>query len=133
MDDLRLEHLKMIQAVIARMAQNSFLIKGWSVTLVTAVMAITLRDSDRGLAFLALYPALAFWGLDAFYMRQERLFRALYDSVRASGSDSIVTFSFATNELDTTVPSWERTLFARTVLPLHGTVVFLVLVLTLVR
>jgi hypothetical protein len=128
MDDYRLEHLKMIQIVIARMAQNSFFAKGWSVTLVTAVMALTLRDSNKGLVFLALYPAITFWGLDAYYLRQERLFRKLYDSVKASGAHSAPAFSMDTNQFDEEVQPWWRTLFALTVVALHGMVVLLVAV-----
>ncbi len=126
MGDHRLEHLKMIQSVIARMAQNSFLVKGWSVTLVTAVMALTLRDSNKGFVLLALYPALVFWGLDAYYLRQERLFRELYDTVRGSATDSAAAFSMDTSQFDRVVPSWWSTLFALTVVALHGMVVFLV-------
>lgn len=128
MDDYRLEHLKMIQSVIARMAQNSFLVKGWSVTLVTAVMALTLPNSNKGFALLALFPAIVFWGLDAYYLRQERLFRRLYDSVRASAADPAAAFSMDTSQIDETVHPWLRTLFASTVLPLYGTVLLLVVI-----
>lgn len=46
MEEARLEHLKMIQTVITRMAQNSFLLKGWSVTLVSAMITLTLSNAD---------------------------------------------------------------------------------------
>lgn len=116
----------MIQAVIARMAQSSFLIKGWSVTLVTAVVALTLRDSNRSLVLLALYPAIVFWGLDAYYLRQERLFRRLYDSVRTSAVEPTAAFSMDRSRVAGGVRSWWATLFAPTILPLHGMVVLLV-------
>src|SRR2546428_555807 len=61
-DYSRLEHLKMVQGAIGRMAQNSFVLKGWSVTLVTAMMALAVSDKNRGYAALALFPALARWG-----------------------------------------------------------------------
>jgi hypothetical protein len=32
----KIKHLEMIQAVISRLANNSFLLKGWSITLVSA-------------------------------------------------------------------------------------------------
>ncbi|MEN9503463.1 MAG: hypothetical protein RI964_2748 [Pseudomonadota bacterium] len=35
----RLKHLEMLQQVITRMASNSFLIKGWSITLISALLA----------------------------------------------------------------------------------------------
>jgi len=37
MDEDQRKHLELIQAVITRMAGNSFLIRGWSVTLVSAL------------------------------------------------------------------------------------------------
>ena len=45
--DRQLTHLQMIQAVITRMAGNSFLIKGWSVTLVAALFALAAADTER--------------------------------------------------------------------------------------
>ena len=91
----RIEHLKMIQAVITRMAQNSFLIKGWTVTLVAALFALAANDSNPALVVIALVPTVGFWLLDAFFLRQERLFRALYDSVR--GASGTVDFSMKTD------------------------------------
>jgi hypothetical protein len=78
--DLRLRHLDMIQAVVARQAQNSFAVRGWSVTVVSAVFAIavTQDDAPRATVLVALAPTLIFWGLDAYYLWQERLFRGLY-------------------------------------------------------
>ena len=34
----KIKHLEMIQAVIVRMGNNSFLLKGWSVTLISAYL-----------------------------------------------------------------------------------------------
>jgi hypothetical protein len=125
MDKSQIEHLKMIQAIIGRMAQTSFLIKGWSVTLVTAMMALALSEKDKGYALLALFPALAFWGLDAFYLRQERLFRSLYERA-CTPSHELSPFCLSTALVRSQTPSWLRTLFAPTILAMHGIVIFLV-------
>lgn len=45
-DDLP-DHLEMIQAVIERHARNSFLLKGWSLTLVAAVFLLAVRGGVR--------------------------------------------------------------------------------------
>ena len=42
----KIAYLQMIQAVIARMAGNSFLIKGWSVTLVAALFALAAANTN---------------------------------------------------------------------------------------
>ena len=83
--DRQLTHLQMIQAVITRMAGNSFLIKGWSVTLVAALFALAAADTNEFFVYLAYFPAFMFWALDAYFLRQERLFRKVYDHVRELG------------------------------------------------
>ena len=35
--DRKMKHLEMIQGVISRMANNSFMLKGWAVTLVAGI------------------------------------------------------------------------------------------------
>ncbi|GFJ94387.1 hypothetical protein [Phytohabitans rumicis] len=81
-EELRLRHLDHIQGIITRLAQNSFTVRGWSVSLVSVVLAVlSTQDSSAGLAPIALVPALVFWGLDAYYLRGERLYRQLYRAV----------------------------------------------------
>ena len=82
MADKREAHLAMIQGVINRLAQNSFLLKGWSVLLVSALLAVAASSSEDWILPVAFLPTAAFWGLDGYYLRQERLFRRLYDHAR---------------------------------------------------
>lgn len=77
-----IKHLEMIQAIINRMAANSFLLKGWSPTVAAALMAFALDNMNRWLAAMALLPLVGFWALDAYYLRRERLYRRLHDHVR---------------------------------------------------
>src|SRR4051812_26441753 len=83
--------MEMIQAVVSRLAGNSFLIKGWALTLTGAFLGFAVNKDDSGLAAAALVPILVFWALDTYYLRAERLFRALYDRVRSS-ADAIDPF-----------------------------------------
>ncbi len=76
------KHLEFIQSVISRMAANTFLLKGWSVTLVSALFALSAVDRTRAFFIIAYLPVLVFWSLDAYYLSLERQFRALFDSVR---------------------------------------------------
>ena len=76
------KHLEMIQGVINRLSTNSFLLKGWSVVLVSALFALSAGDSNPAFIFLAYIPALVFWGLDGYFLWEERKFRKLYDRVR---------------------------------------------------
>lgn len=85
-DEDKRKHLDLLQSAIARMAGNSFLLKGWSVTLSTAVIGLSAKESTPELALLALLPILAFWGLDAYYLGLERRFRDLFRGAIAAGS-----------------------------------------------
>lgn len=78
----QIEHLKMIQGIITRMASNSFSLKGWAVTLVAAIFALTWANISRNFLLIALIPIFAFWALDAYYLNLERKNRKLYDKVR---------------------------------------------------
>ncbi len=55
------KHLEFIQTTINRMANNSFLIKGWTVTVVAALFAISIKDSKKAYICIAYFPVLAFW------------------------------------------------------------------------
>lgn len=82
MMDNKVNHLEMIQGVISRMASNSFALKGWAVTLVAGIFALSSKDADKRYFLVAYIPIIVFWGLDAYYLLQERLYRALYNKVR---------------------------------------------------
>ena len=81
-EDVRRECLfkevKVIQGVIERMARNSFMIKGWTVTLVVGTLILKGAWYQ---AMIAYIPLLAFWALDAYFLWQERLYRKLYNWV----------------------------------------------------
>lgn len=118
----KLKHLEMIQAVVSRMASNSFLIKGWCITLVSALLALTLQGVKLEYVLVSFLPVLMFWFLDAYFLRQERLFRKLYDKIRVTPENSI-DFSMNTLEFVKDTPSWVRVGFSRTLLLFYGTLV----------
>ncbi|WP_431935676.1 hypothetical protein [Micromonospora sp. RP3T] len=81
-EELRVKHLADIQVTISRLAQNSFTIRGWSVTLVSVIFAVlSSKPTFTAVAWLPLLPALVFWWLDAYYLRLERLYRRHYAQV----------------------------------------------------
>lgn len=85
----KLKHLELVQGVINRMANNSFLLKGWAVTLVAGIFALAGKDTDKLYFLVAYIPVIVFGGLDAYYLLQERLYRSLYDKVRQTDKDKI--------------------------------------------
>lgn len=114
--DRKLAHLQMIQGVITRMAQNSFSLKGWSVTLVSGLLALSTGVSDKtALRLIALLPLAIFWILDGYYLGQERRFRSLYDAVRCTSEDKI---DFAMNR-EGLAGDWISALFSKALLLFH--------------
>lgn len=122
----------MVQAVINRMAQTSFILKGWAITVTTAILAYSIGASNGYLGLIALLPSLMFWGLDSYYLWQERLFRSLYEAVR-SHSDNVPEYSMNTKPCRSSTPNWFRTLFSRTELVFYLSMLGIVLIVSLLK
>lgn len=75
------KHLEFIQNVITRMNTDSFQIKGWSIVIVSALLAVYASTNSNNLFLVSVFPTIVFWFLDAYYLNQERKFRGLYNDV----------------------------------------------------
>ena len=109
------KHLDFIQGVINRMGSNSFALKGWAVTLVAGIFALASKDTDKLYFIVAYIPILVFWGLDSYYLLQERLYRSLYNKVRNTDNDKI-DFDMNTNldEFKTEYNTWANCFISKT-------------------
>jgi hypothetical protein len=88
-------YLDILQAVIARMANNQFTCRAWSVVLGTAVIGYAVaKDGRPAMAILALLPTLSFWIQDAYYLGLEHAFRKRFNDAAAAGATSGL-FDFA--------------------------------------
>ena len=129
----RKAHLAMIQGVVTRLGQNSFLLKGWSVLLVSALLALGAASSEELVVLVAFLPVLAFWGLDGYFLWQERLFRALYDYVREQDDESVnYSMDVGVIRRRESSPIWPTATFSRTLIVFHGVVLITVLLIYLV-
>jgi hypothetical protein len=90
MADDRLKYFDLLQGAISRMAANSFLLKGWSVTLTTAILGLAAKDAKAMIALVALVPVLVLWGLDAYYLALERKFRELWKAAVTATAPTFV-------------------------------------------
>ncbi|MFD3703490.1 hypothetical protein ACFWUP_10110 [Nocardia sp. NPDC058658] len=83
--EYRVKHLEMLQSIITRLSQQSFTVRGWSVTLVSVIFALLGAQSQQRSAviLLALAPTWIFWGLDGYYLGLERRYRRLFAAVAA--------------------------------------------------
>jgi hypothetical protein len=123
--DAKIAHLGFIQGVIDRMGSTSFLLKGWSVTLVAAVFALSSKDADQRFVLLAYFPVIVFWMLDAYFLHRERLFRKLYEKV-AFGLISSEQFVLNTAIVRDEVASVSSVFFSKTLFLFHGFIVGIV-------
>lgn len=125
----RIKHLEFLQTTIARQASHSFAIKGWSLTVAAALYAYTATHLTWWMAVVSLLPPTVFAGLDAYYLRQERLFRALYREVANPVTEVAMfdmnTASFANPSKDPTCRYWGKrgVLRSNTWRLLHGMIV----------
>jgi hypothetical protein len=82
------KELDLIQAIVTRMAANSFQVKAWLIGILSALIAFekdaifAVGDGDKALSikmnlFLFL-PIFCFWYLDAFFLSTEKLYREVY-------------------------------------------------------
>lgn len=123
------EHLDYIQNTINRMSHNSFLIKGWTITFISLLFILAVKDSNYWFLILSLLPLICFWGLDAYYLRQEKLFRELYDAVRRNQVQE--PFTMSTHPFNNQVDNWFMILFSPTIISLYLTITLLNIILQL--
>lgn len=87
MSEEKIKHLEFVQNVVTRMNANSFQIKGWTVTIVSALIAVYASTQNSSFILIGIFPTFIFWFLDAYYLNQERKFRGLYSDI-AGNSES---------------------------------------------
>jgi hypothetical protein len=134
MNEEQVKHLELIVTVISRLARCSFSFKGWAITIVAGIFALASRGHAPWQYLAALIPVLAFWGLDAYYLRDERLFRRLYDAVRTAQPTAWRedAFSMNTRPYRASVQSWWRTCWTRTVVSLYAPMAIVVLAVAVI-
>jgi hypothetical protein len=112
------KHLEMIQAIVARFAGNSFLIKAWTVTIAAGAYGIAVGRLDWRIELIGTLVVACFWGLDCYFLRQERLFRLLYDYVR-SDIRAVPRFAMQTTRFNSRVHR-RAVFFSTTLVTLYG-------------
>jgi hypothetical protein len=105
-DEARIRHLELIQDVISRLGNDGFLVKGWCLTFAGALFGFAFESRNAWLAVVAFIATLAFWWLDAYFLRCERLFRLLY--ARVSDQDPSVPPFFMAATLPSFVQQAEK-------------------------
>lgn len=122
-DDLH-QALEQVQNIIDRQASNSFRIKGWSVSLI--VVALLFRSSDYQI-IVAFIPLVGFWYLDAYYLREERKYRRLYNRIREDRGKDLDLFDMDANRFDDEVDPILVVMCSQSVSIFHGIITVMLL------
>jgi hypothetical protein len=117
--DKKVKHLEFIQNVITRMNSNLFMIKGWCITIVSAIFILSERDTNSLFLLFSIIPCISFWLVDGFFISQERKFRALYTDAAKKKEDDI-DFSMDTSVYKKGYYTWCAGIFSKTLLPFYG-------------
>ena len=128
-EENKVKHIEMIENIISRMANCSFLIKGWTLSIVAAVFGLAAKDSDIKFVLIAYVIIPFFWFLDGFYLSQERKYRALYDKVRCSDSTD---FTMNTIEFNNGNKTWLSCIFSRTMFCFYLPLLVVILIIMFV-
>ncbi len=117
--DQIIKHLEMIQRIINRLGHDSFLIKGWSMTIIVAAIILTARYDlqNQFIILVFIIPIFGFWILDGYFLWQERLFRRLYDKIRMQeATDFTMDTGKYSNKPKCT---WIRSIFSKTLIAFY--------------
>lgn len=118
MDNHKLKHLEFIQNIITRMNSNSFLIKGWSITLISALFALAAKDANINYILITYIVVPVFWLLDGFFIATERQYRDLYKSV-ISKAEADIDFSLDASLFNKGKNTWVCGVFSKTLIPFY--------------
>ena len=135
MNENKIKHLEFIQENIARMNQCSFQMKGWAITIVTALLALYAATTgstgnENGnviFVFVAIIPTILFWMLDSYYLQQERKFRGIYNDIAELTHEDkriiVREFEMPLNKYDSSKYCFCNVIWSKTEWPLYLTII----------
>ncbi len=130
------KEVDLIQGIISRMANNSFILKGWVITIVVAILAINkdtiITDDIKYISIVLLLPLITFWYLDAFFLHKERCYRELYKWVinhRLKCDDYLYDLNYA--RFEDKVEKIRKIMFSKTLIYFYGTPTLILIIITI--
>lgn len=125
------KEIDLIQGCISRMAQNSFIIKGWAITLVAVALALLPETFDaKLLCGVSVVVTACFWYLDAFYLKMEKLCRLKYQWVIENRQKSdMYCYDLNPHNKKMWSPKTEnepcilRVMITKTLVPIYGSII----------
>jgi len=119
------------------MANNSFLLRGWAISLIAVVLALSKGTSATTGHFyftviLLLLVTILFWYLDAFFLHKEKCYRKLYEWVlenRNQTQDYLYSLDYTRFKQD--VKSVFCVMFSKALFPFYGLVILILIVVAI--
>ncbi len=127
----KIKHLEMIQTVITRMGNNLFILKGWTTTLIVALLSVAASNPNDIYILFAFFAVLIFWTLDGYFLSLERCYRALYDEVR-NKKEKDINFSMNFKPFMKDRNTWIKSMFSGTLSIFYGALLLAVIVVTMI-
>lgn len=104
MDEKILKHLDFVQNTINRMSTNSFIIKGWTITLIAVIFSLNKLEGNYLFTYsdynfpteivVIIFLILLFWFTNAYFLQQERryiyIYSKLIEQYNSSNSNNLI-------------------------------------------
>ena len=116
---LRVAYLNIIQGIISRLANSSSVIKGASVTVLSALLAFAGGDHVTFHAWMFILPGVIFMCYHAYFLQQERAFVKLYNSAAAQPLTTQVNFVIDTATINAVKEVYWSVLLRKTIWGFH--------------
>lgn len=118
-----------IQNIISRLGQNSFLVKGWSASIVALIGTLLEKNNYTFRVMLVVCITIfVFWFLNALYLYNEKAFRKLYQYKALDTADDTSIYVLDIESIKgckcTRLKYFWSTFISPTVFPFHGILFF---------
>jgi hypothetical protein len=127
-DENKLKHLEFIQAVINRMDKNSFFLKGWCISLMAALYALSNSNSNYEYVIIVYLTTPIFCLIDGYFLSQQRKFIWLFNEIRIKNNEDI-DFNMETSGCSVTRCSWLSSIFSVVHLIFYGAIIATTLII----
>lgn len=136
------KEMDLIQACITRMADNSFRLKELYISLITIALTVMISQEFDWLimGIFLLGVTLVFWGLDAFFLKMETLYRWKYEWVIVERFNGVRDYLYDLNPYNSGMwlepgnrkDCFAKFIFNKTLKPMYGTVVGVAIVILVI-
>lgn len=117
------KEIDLIQSCINRMAQNSFMLKGWALTIFAGVTAFTKGENFSNSVTLictTIIPYVCFWILDTFFLRTEKKYRKMYEDMLTKRKVNNTEGQYELNPQTIKVDCFLKVMFSITMVVFYG-------------